>query len=200
MPPITVTTLDQTSFTLEQVLDLVHDAFRERVEQGLHFGCATMDLETFKEKTSRSRIFVAMDQEGALVGTVSITWNPDARIPHADHDYLAVSPAAKRSGVASALKTAWEPWLRSLGCQYVLSDTAVCARSSVRWHLKQGFKIFGLRSFSSTNYYSYLFRLQYAPVRRWQGRVYPALRFVQSAIKEVIVRDRNGRNRFNRKH
>ena len=55
-------------------------------------------------------------------------------------------------------------WKKQEGAKYVIADTAITAFDSVTWHLQRCHchKI-GLKSFSSTNYYSYVFRRDLVP-------------------------------------
>lgn len=57
-----------------------------------------------------------------------------------------------------------QDWKKQEGAKYVIADTAITAFDSVTWHLQRCHchKI-GLKSFSSTNYYSYVFRRDLVP-------------------------------------
>lgn len=156
---VVVKLLSETSISYSDLADLLHDAFEERLGQGLHFTCSTMTAEQFESKMKGGYVFVALDNETEeLLGTVTIHLDTDKHgIIFGYQEYLAVSPRAKHSGVGTALAKAWNALLQEKEAKYVLSDTACKATSSVEWHLKNGFQIFGLESYRSTNYWSYVF-------------------------------------------
>ena len=156
---IVVKLLPETTITYNNIADLLHAAFEERLEQGLHYTCSTMTSEEFEAKMKGGYVFVALNQKTeGLLGTVTIHVKTDKRgNVFGYHEYLAVSPKAKRSGVGTELAQAWKALLQQEEAKYVLSDTACDATSSVKWHLKNGFQIYELESYRSTNYWSYVF-------------------------------------------
>lgn len=156
---VVVKLLSETSITYSNLADLLHAAFEERLEQGLRFTCSTMSAKEFETKMKGGYVFVALNQETEeLLGTVTIHVDTDKRgNVFGYHEYLAVSPKAKHSGVGTKLAQAWNTLLQQQNAKYVLSDTACDATSSVNWHLKNGFQIFELESYRSTNYWSYVF-------------------------------------------
>lgn len=160
MGQIEVNKLCETNVTYQQLTDLLHVAFEERLKQGLHFTCSNMTAKQFEEKMRDGVVFVAMenDDNNALLGTVTIHVNKDNKGNiFGYHEYLAVNPKAKHSGVGTKLAQAWDTYLLEKNAKYVMSDTACGATSSVKWHLKNGFKIYELESYRSTNYWSYVF-------------------------------------------
>ena len=72
-----------------------------------------------------------------------------------------------------------------------MSTTAVGAESSVKIHLKQGYKIIGLGSFPTTNYYSYIFRLYLQP-SIWQNSSFCKIRYAISYLKTHLTKKENG--------
>lgn len=159
MGQIEVKILGETNVTYPQLANLLHAAFEERLEQGHHFTCSTMTAEQFEEKMCDGTVFVAMDTDNnGLLGTVTIHVKKDGKgVIYGYHEYLAVSPQAKHSGVGSKLAQSWNAYLLKQNAKYVMSDTACGATSSVNWHLKNGFQIYELESYRSTNYWSYVF-------------------------------------------
>jgi len=159
MTKIVVKQLNESPITYQQIADLQHDAFLERLEQGLRFTCSTMSAEQFEAKMKDGIVFVALDNEtNELLGTVTIHIKIDkGDNVYGYHEYLAVSPKAKYSGVGTKLAQAWNKLLEEKAAKYVLSDTACEATSSVNWHLKNGFQIYELESYRSTNYWSFVF-------------------------------------------
>lgn len=151
--------LSDTNISYNQLADFFHAAFKERLEQGLHFTCSYMTADQFESKMKGGYVFVALNKEtDELLGTVTIHLKTDkSENVYGYHEYLAVSPSAKHSGVGIKLAQAWESLLLDNKAKYVLSDTACDADSSVKWHLKNGFHIYELESYRSTNYWSYVF-------------------------------------------
>lgn len=156
---VIVKLLSDTDITYQQVTDLLHAAFEERLEQGLYFTCSSMTVEQFEKKMEGGFVFVACEKNSKeLLGTVTIHINTDQKgNVYGYHEYLAVSPSVKHAGIGSQLALAWNKFLIEKGAKYVLSDTACGATSSVNWHLKNGFQVYELESYRSTNYWSYVF-------------------------------------------
>lgn len=156
---VIVKLLSETNTTYKDLADLLHDAFEERLEQGLHFTCSIMTAEQVEAKMKGGYVFVAFNRDtDELIGTVTIHVNTDKLgNVFGYHEYLAVSPKAKHQGVGTKLAEVWDLLLKEKRAKYVYSDTACRARSSVNWHLKNGFQIYELESYRSTNYWSYVF-------------------------------------------
>lgn len=156
---VVINLLSETNVSYQQLTDLLHAAFEERLEQGLNFTCSTMSAEQFEAKMKDGYVFVALNKEtNELLGTVTIHVGTDkSGNVFGYHEYLAVSPKVKHLGVGTKLALAWDALLKEKKAKYVLSDTACGATSSVNWHLKNGFQIYELESYRSTNYWSYVF-------------------------------------------
>lgn len=155
-----ITSIGDSPFSYSEVVDLIHSSFEERLNQGLHFTCSTITIDQFIEKTKKGIVLVAWDSDSSsLLGSSTVSIRKDKKgVLYGYHEYLAISPKAKRLGVGTKLLESHTHNLINTCAQYVLSDTAVGADSSVKWHVKNGFRIIGLRSFPSTNYYSFKFR------------------------------------------
>lgn len=181
---IIINPIAESPFSYDDVVNLLHDSFKERQEQGLEFTCSTMTVESFKNRTKQGTVLVAWGKDAnGLLGTVTITIHTDSKgVIYGYHENLAISPCAKRLGIGTKLLEECIIITTNAGGQYILSDTAVGATSSVRWHKKNGFKIIALRSFSSTNYYSFIFRRQLSPSQIWSSELYTSLRFRISSI------------------
>ena len=142
---------------------MIHAAFQERREEGLLFSCLSITEDEFRAKVGDDGVvFVAFDlEDGRLLGTSVTHQRKDKKgVLYGYNELLAVHPDARRCGIASSMLKTRLDYHRQAGSEYVLSDTASGATSSIRYHLKNGFKIIGLRSFPQTNYFSYLFRIQ----------------------------------------
>ena len=191
---IVVKRKEETCITYEQIIDLMHESFQERLDQGLKFTCSFMGVEEYKRKTDGGIIFVAIDKDtGCLMGTAMVRIRKDENnINYGYNEYLAVSPKMKRCGIGSNLERESVCVCEENNCEYILCDTAVDAISSVKYHLKKGFKIIGLRSYSSTNYYSYLFRKQLVPSKKWNSDLYCKYVFLKSYIVTKLCLKKDG--------
>lgn len=190
---VEVKLLSETNISYQQITDLLHEAFEERLEQGMRFTCSTMTAKLLEEKISDGYVFVALNPTtNELIGTVTIHVDTDKKgIVFGYHEYLAVSPKAKHTGVGTRLSQAWINFLQNKGAKYVMSDTACGALSSVKWHLKNGFYIYGLESYRSTNYWSYVF-IKYLDKSEKKRNIEIKLHFLWSWFFIRITRDIKG--------
>lgn len=180
--------------TWEELADLLHESFEERLQQGLHFSCSYLTASDLERKSQKSIVLTAIDEDNkVLAGTVTLTISKENDYClKAYHSNLAVKPDYKNQGVATLLFNSFLDIATANNCDYVYSDTAIGATSSVKWHKKNGYKIVGLRSFLLTNYYSYIFRLQLKHHPLWSNSLYCYLRFLLSALKCRLCYDVNG--------
>lgn len=181
---VTVKLMTETTVSYARLADLIHEAFAERTAQGLRFACSSMSAEELEDDMKDGFVFVALEEETSeLLGTATIHIKTDRRgRKFAMHEYLAIRPGAKRSGIGTFLAQTWTDFLLEKGVSYVMSDTACKAASSVKWHRKNGFMIYGLKSFSSTNYLSYIF-IKYLDDSVRKSRFVVALHFLGSALR-----------------
>ena len=157
---VVVKLLGETKFTYQQIVDLMHESFDERLQQGLNFTCSSMTTDQYEDKVKDGFTFVAFNPESEeLLGTATLHIRKDKKdVTYGYHEYLAVSPKAKHLGIGTKLlNKRLLLLLLSRGGKYVMSDTACGATSSVNWHLKNGFHIYELESYRSTNYWSFVF-------------------------------------------
>ena len=189
---------EETGITYEQIVSLMHESFEERLLQGLKFTCSFMTVEQYKKKTSDGIIFVAIDEDThELMGTAVVHIRKDSvGVIYGYNELAAISPKAKRCGIGSMLLRERVCEVEKKGGEYILSDTAVGATSSVKYHLKNGFKIIGLQSYSSTNYFSYLFRKQLVPSKKWNSNLYCKYVFFKSYIITKLKLKKNGSTTF----
>ena len=178
---IVIKQLHETNYTYEQLVDLMHDSFQERRDQGLLFTSCTMDVDTFKRKYSDAVIIVGYNKDnGELLSFYTFhlfTTGRNKVIKYGYLEQLAVSPKAKRTGIGTKMLDANIAIAQKMGASYMLSDTACKAESSVRWHYKNSFLLYELESYRSTDYWSHVFKL-YLPkgsnslIRRCECRIH----------------------------
>lgn len=145
-----------TNVPWNELSNIVRNAFKERTEQGLLFSCRNFSAEELKESSGNGFVFVGKDEDN-LLGLMVLTVFSDNT---GYLQFVATKPSLKHSGVASSLFKALIQKCKDLNLDYLGSSTADGAISSVKWHLKMGFKKYSYYSSPKTNYYSYIFRYQ----------------------------------------
>jgi len=190
---IVVKKREETGVSYKQIVDLMHEAFEERIQQGLNFSCSFITEEEFKRKTKNAVILVAIDEDAEeFVGFAVITVVTRRFMgTYAFVQDLSVSPKVKRCGIGTKLENACVSVAIKMKCKYMRCTTAVGAESSVKYHLKQGYKIIGLDSFPTTNYYSYVFRMCLAP-SIWRSDLFCKIAYMLSYIKTHMTKKENG--------
>lgn len=167
------------------ILNLIHASFKERLDAGLNFSCATYSIEDFKRHTKNSHIFVAYDLYGNIVGTLTLTLRERFGYKCASHEFLAVSDQSKGKGVASALfKVALSFSIRE-GICFLISTTATTAYTSINYHKRNGFKAYKLEQFEGKNYYSYCF---IRPITKFKIFNYDIIRYPIFLVSAFICR------------
>jgi ribosomal protein S18 acetylase RimI-like enzyme len=189
---IEIEEINKKKVPYEDVLDLIHSSYEERMRQGLYFTCSSMSVDEFKSRTKKSIVLVAVDKDNSrLLGTGSISFLTDKKgILYGYIEYAAVAPEFKRCGVGSKLLEKRLKIARDMGAKYVLSDTAVGAKSSIKYHKKNGFRIILLAHYPTTNYYSYIFRKDLGAVCRFN--FHEKITFLKSFILVRLVVRRDG--------
>lgn len=145
----------------EEVVTLLHESFSERLEQGLNFACATFTCDELIKHISKNAIAIgAYDDTDKLVGIVflnHIRQKFNGIIRYANHEYLAVSSTMKGRGVGTLLFKELKNIAKDLNLDFVLSNTADRAESSIRLHKKNGFITYGKCHYPNRTYDSYNF-------------------------------------------
>lgn len=180
----------------EELFHVMKEAFKERAEQGLNFVCLSWSLDDFISKLRNNTILIARDTENndKIIGFERLVFNND----FAAEGITAILPEYKRKGVGRLLYKAGEQIVKSCNYNYIAADTAVGAKSAVKWHIKNGFRKYELRSFKSTNYYSIIFRKQLVHDSKWSNPVYCKLHYWKSAIRCRMFTLPNGEDRKSR--
>ena len=190
---IVIRRLQDTSYSYKEVVDLLHEAFQERLEQGLKYTCSTMTEDEFRKDTATGFVYVAIDDESGLCGTATLTIRTDSEgVKYGLCEYNGIRSDMKGKGIGTMLYMEREKEALKNGCEYLLSDTATQAKSAVKYHLKNGFKIIGLKSYSLTNYWSYIFRRQLVPSKKWDNPLYCKWQYLKSWMYIRLRYDING--------
>ena len=183
---------ESTNITIKQIVALLHESFQERQNQGLNYTCSSINDEQFVNKTKEGIIFVAVDEStNELIGTSTLNIH-NKKHKYGYMEYVAIKSTYKHGGIGSLLFEHLRKEAIFLGCEYIISDTSTKASSAVRYHLKNGFKIIGLESYRSTNYWSYVFRMQLKPSLIWNNSLYLKTRFILSFLFIYMTRNIDG--------
>ena len=202
MRKIIVTTTKETPVSAEELYALRLAAFEQWKENGLTTRAGCEPVEGFDRYMKGRTVFVARDAEtGELLAMHTFSLNPKKGT--ATGANLAVSPKAKREGIASRMLEQEVERLRKAGYRYLLGSTGIPAVWSVQWHRKNGYYITGFSRNERDNYASYMFRKQIAiDVRHhptdllWMKPIAPItakLQYVASYLATNICKTREGR-------
>ena len=159
---IIVTTRRESGIPDEDILDLINRSYAVWKENGLDGPFMHYTLEEFRRETARANVFVAVEAgTGRLVGTH--TFHANRRLKYVHGRLLAVAPDVRKQGIATRMLALEAERVRQAGFDYMRGFTAVSAEWSVRWHLRNGYRIIGYRKSPKENHYTYVFRKQLAP-------------------------------------
>ena len=147
---------------------LLQDSFAERLREGLNFSCAIYNEEDVKRSFSKATAIIGAYEESELIGIVMLNQVASKfGLRYATHENLAVASKSKGLGVASKMFLELCVTAKDNNLDFVLSDTAEGATSSVKYHLRNGFRLYGKRHFPGRNYNSVTFIL---PIS-WKGKL-----------------------------
>ena len=197
---IVIKTNKEAEVSAEELYNLTKSAFKQWENNGLIVPLASFDYFTryMKENT----VFVAHDKAtGELLAMRVVKLNP-VKGSVAENN-LSVAPKAKRQGIGTRLIEAEVQWLKERGYRYTTCSTAIPATWSVRWHLKNGYRIVGYSRSEKRNYASYIFRKQIATDVRhhptdllWTKPIAPVtakLRYCLSWLATNICKSKSGK-------
>lgn len=189
--------IQETIYTYEDVAELMHLAFQERLDQGLEYTSSRMIASDYERRGESGIVLVAYDLDSmALVGTAMIHICKDEEgVTFGDMEHMGIMPGLKRSGIGSSLEKERTRISTLHNAAYMLSDTAFKAKSSVSWHLRNGYFKWKLVSYPSTAYYSILFRKQIKPNKKWDCPIWQRLHFWASCLHTLLIRRKNGTRR-----
>ena len=188
--------------SVEELYELCKTAFQQWGDAELSLSEINTPIEQFQRYLSDKAVFIAQDEAtGELLGMHTLRLNK--RIGRVDGANLAVCPKAQHEGIASRMLQTEAQRLRKNGYRYMVGSTAIPATWSVRWHLKNGYRIVGYSRSEKRNYASYVFRKQIAiDVRHhptdllWTKPLAPItakVRYWATYIATYICKDKAGR-------
>ena len=184
---IVLSTQKKAGIPDEAIYHFAMQSFQQWKDNGLEASFLNYSLEQFKKAIQHAIVFIATDAEtGELLGTHSFTKNRKKK--YVFGNWLAVSPKAKHSGIATQMLEYEVERIRKAGYNYTIEKTAVPAIWSVKWHLKNGYRIIGYKRSPSNNYYNYVFRKQLTPSLLWSSPLAPITARTHFIISYAITR------------
>jgi len=132
---------------LEDLTDLLHRAYAQLAQMGLHFVATHQNVETTCERIQDAECYVA-ELDGRIVGTIvfrdcartgSCPWydRPDV----ASFGQFGVEPSLQGHGVGSALLDQVERRARETGAKELALDTAEPATHLIQYYERHGYRI-----------------------------------------------------------
>ena len=199
---IVIKTNKEAEVSAEELYELEQTAFQQWTDKRLYTSIAHTSKEQFQRYIADKVVFVAQDEAtGELLGMHTLKLNK--RKGRADGANLAVSSKAQHEGIASRMLEAEAQRLRKAGYRYVVENTAIPATWSVKWHLKNGYRIVGYSRSERNNYASYVFRKQIATDVRhhptdllWTKPIAPVtakIRYCLTWMATMVCKDKAGK-------
>lgn len=182
----------------EEITQLLHVGYAERVEEGLHYSATDQTVQKTIERVGDGVCLVAL-LNGKLVGTISYRListidNKDKKWFH-DDLYLhpkqfAVHPEYKRMGIGKKIWQKLDEIAFENNVGSIITDTSEKAIWLGRWNESAGRLKVGYVSFPSTNYYSIIRR---KPIKgKKYDTTYRTVRYQLSKCICRIIRKEDG--------
>ena len=173
-------------YRIDELIELIHLSFEERTNQGLLFKyrkISKSELLTY----CHQKFLLSYEIDNNIAGVIFFTIKEKICLM----GIVATHPSYKRHGIATSLYEKLEKYCLSKRIDFIYSDTATKAKSSVLWHEKMGLKKYKMTSFPSTNYYSWEFVKDIKnPNRNFIKR---NIHLILSSIKCLLCWDKNGK-------
>ena len=186
MIKLTITTQQEADVSDEALYAFWQQSFRQWIDYGIDEPSLHQTLDHYKKAIHDAIVFVALDKEtGELLGTH--TFQPKRKKNYVYGCYLAVSPDAKRTGIATKMFQFEVEYLRKDGYEYIKENTSSAAVWSVNWHLKNGFHIIGYCKSPDKPHSTYIFRKQLQPSFIWSGVFAPITAKLHFSISYIIT-------------
>ena len=192
---ILIATREELGVSDNALFELYNVSFDMWRKHGLEADWLHLTQDSFKRQLHKKMIFVAIDKsKGEIIGMHALKSIPKSK--GLAGSFLAVLPSVQRYGIATCILEYEMAYARNKNHTHLREYTAVNADWSVKWHLKNGYRIIGYNRSEKDNYASYLFHLQLVPSLLWSGPLAPVTAKVQYLFYRVataILKDANGR-------
>ena len=188
----------ETNVTDEALYALDKESHRMWTEKGLDAPWMHRSFTEFQRIIQSVAVFVALDAEtGELLGMHC--FRAYRRKGWCYGFLLAVTSSVQREGIASKMLAYEVERIRQAGYRYIREVTATTAAWSVRWHLKNGYRIVGYYRVPNNNFTNYVFRKQLAPSILWGstlGDFTARMSFAASWLVNHFLKHSDGRDNF----
>lgn len=150
----------EASDDMEALTEMLHRAYRELLEMGLHFTATRQTVETTRLRASEGECWVAVE-EGMIIGT--ITWvkgHPAHDVAYYQRPQLAyftqfgVDTNARGRGIGRELLFLVESRAASSGHSEMALDTSIQATHLIELYARYGYEIVDEHQWESVNYLS----------------------------------------------
>ena len=157
---LTVVPLEHTSFTLKDVFALIQEVYKERVEAGIDFTLSKITFEEYEKKIRQDKKLVyIIHQDDLLIGSAALAIRKDkSGRRYGGFSNAVVLKEFQGQGLGTKLFEARKQEAKKEGCEYLLSSTAENAISSIRWHKKNGWLLYGYGKQFGSKYFSCFFK------------------------------------------
>ncbi len=161
MRKIVIHTLKEKPVSLEALYELYKESFKQWEDHQIVTPAIGKTFEEFKGYIEKATVFVALDAaSNELLGMHCFYFY--RKKGYAMGFFLVISPEVKQQGIASRMLEHEIVFFRKHGCRFLKGNTLAAATWSVRWHLKNGYRIVGYSRSINSNSPSYTFRKQFA--------------------------------------
>lgn len=196
MREIVIKNRNKTDVTDEALFALDEKSHRIWAEKGLDAPWMYRSFAEFQRIIHSVAVFVALDAEtGELLGMHC--FKAYRRKEWCYGLLLAVTSSVQREGIASKMLDFEVDCIRKSGYRYVREVTATTAEWSVRWHLKNGYRIIGYYHSPNDNFTNYVFRKQLVPSILWGPTLGPLtarMSFAASWLVNHFLKHSDGRD------
>lgn len=147
--------------SLEELTTLLHRAYRAQVEMGLRPLAGRQDVETTGKRCGSGECYVAVDEAGALVGTILFHEVEDAKGPPwfqnsfvDSFSQFGVDPGLQGRGIGQMLLETVEKRARECGATELGLSMAEPDRKLMEFYLRRGYRFVEYWQWPYTNYRS----------------------------------------------
>lgn len=191
----TVVPLEQTSFSLNDVFALIQEVYIDRVNAGIDFTVSKISFEEYENKIRQdNKMVFVIQQDSILIGSASLAIRTDkSGRKYGGYSNAVVKKEFQGKGLGTKLFEARKSKAIEYNCDYLSSSTAENATSSIRWHKKNGWLLYGYGKHLDSMYFSCFFRYPLKkPVTFFTRLLYRLHYFYQFVILRCLFRKKGG--------
>lgn len=147
--------------TFVWVSEIFKDACREREKQGIHFSFGSFKPNDIKAYYGNGGGYLIVAQDVMrMCGALMVMSRTKGPIKYISHDYLGIADDYKGKGVASLMFSELLDLCRNESYDCIVSVTNPKALSSVKYHCKNGFRIYCLKYNGKGSSYSFIYPIK----------------------------------------